>query len=50
MALKLSKQSDMYAYDAYLLDCAIRYKAPLLTLDLRLKASAQKLNIETLEV
>ena len=50
MALKLSNQSNIYAYDAYFLDCAIRYKAPLLTLDQRLKAFAQNLNVETLEV
>ncbi|MDP2643487.1 MAG: type II toxin-antitoxin system VapC family toxin [Desulfobacterales bacterium] len=50
MALKLSNQSNIYAYDAYFLDCAIRYKAPLLTLDQRLKAFAQNLNIQTMEV
>ena len=47
-ALKLSKQTNMYAYDAYFLDCAIRHKAPLLTLDKKLKASAQILNVETM--
>ena len=49
-ALKLSKQADIYAYDAYFLDCAIRHRAPLLTLDRKLMASAQNLNVETLEV
>ena len=49
-ALKLSKQTQMYAYDAYFLDCAIRHKAPLLTLAKKLKASAQIVNVETLEV
>ena len=49
-ALKLSKQGNIYAYDAYYLDCAIRRKAPLLTLDRKLMASAQNLNVETLEV
>jgi predicted nucleic acid-binding protein len=48
--LKLSKNIKMYAYDAYFLDCAIRRKAPLLTLDRNLKMAAQSLNIETLEV
>jgi predicted nucleic acid-binding protein len=48
--LKLSKQANIYAYDAYFLDCAIRYRAPLLTLDRKLMASAQILNVETLEV
>ena len=50
MALKLSKQTDIYAYDAYFLDCAIRHKTPLLTLDRKLKASAHLLHIETIEV
>jgi predicted nucleic acid-binding protein len=49
-ALKIAKQAKMYAYDAYFLDCAIRYKAPLLTLDGKLKAAAQNINIETTEV
>ena len=48
--LKISKQTNMYAYDAYFLDCAIRHKAPLLTLDKKLKASAQNLNVDTMEV
>jgi predicted nucleic acid-binding protein len=48
--LKLSKQTNMYAYDAYFLDCAIRHKAPLLTLDKKLKSSAQNLNVNTMEV
>lgn len=49
-ALRLSKEIKMYAYDAYLLDCAKRYKSPLLTLDSKLKAAAQSINIEALEV
>jgi predicted nucleic acid-binding protein len=49
-ALKISKQTDIYAYDAYVLECAIKQKSPLLTLDKKLKAAAQELNIETLEV
>jgi predicted nucleic acid-binding protein len=48
--LKLSKNAEIYAYDAYFLDCAIRHKAPLLTLDRSLKTAAQTIKIETLEV
>ena len=48
--LKLSRDTRMHAYDAYFLDCAIRRKAPLLTLDQNLKTAAKRLNIETLEV
>jgi len=49
-ALKISKEGDMYAYDAYFLDCAVRHKAPLLTLDRKLKIAAQDFNVETMEV
>ncbi len=48
--LKLSKSSNMYAYDAYFLDCAIRHKAPLLTLDRKLQTAAQNINVEIVEV
>ncbi|MDR3629125.1 MAG: type II toxin-antitoxin system VapC family toxin [Desulfocapsaceae bacterium] len=48
--LYLSKENSMYAYGAYFLDCAIRHKAPLLTLDKKLRVIAENLNIETLEV
>lgn len=48
--LNISKQAAIYAYDAYFLDCATRQKAPLLTLDQRLKACAIDLNIKTVEV
>jgi predicted nucleic acid-binding protein len=48
--LNLSKKTKMYAYDAYFLDCAVRHKAPLLTLDKKLKTSAQNLNVDTMEV
>lgn len=49
-ALNLSKQANIYAYDAYFLDCAIRHKAPLLTLDRKLTASARSLGVEIMEV
>ena len=49
-AVSISKQTHIYAYDAYFLDCALRQKAPILTLDSRLKAIAQKLKIVILEV
>ena len=49
-AITISKQTGMYAYDAYFLDCAIRLKTPLLTLDRKLMSAAQELNIKVLEV
>lgn len=49
-ALALAHETNMYAYDAYFLDCAIKHKAPLLTLDQKLKTVANMLNITTWEV
>lgn len=49
-AVLLAKQTNSYAYDAYFLDCALRYSTPILTLDHKLKETAQNLGIETLEV
>ena len=49
-ALKLSEQANIYAYDAYFLDCTIRHKAPLMTLDQKLMTAVQNSHIETLEV
>ena len=49
-SLKISKKANIYAYDAYFLDCAIRQKSPLLTLDKRLKTAAKKCKVETVEV
>jgi predicted nucleic acid-binding protein len=49
-ALHLSAQLNIYAYDAYLLACALKYQAPLLSLDKKLVQSAKQLNIAVLEV
>lgn len=49
-AVTISEQTNLYAYDAYFIDCAIRQKAPLLTLDRKLKMAAGSLNIRTMEV
>ena len=49
-ALKISKQAHMNAYDAYFLDCAIRYRSPLLTLDQKMKMAARDFNVITMEV
>lgn len=49
-AVSISKATNMYAYDAYFLDCAIRKKAPLLTLDTKLKNAAQNFKVPTLEI
>jgi len=49
-AVSISRQTNMYAYDAYFLDCALRQKAPILTLDSRLMQTAQNLRISILKV
>ncbi len=49
-ALKVSRTANIYAYDAYMLDCAMQSKTPLLTLDGKLLEAARKLGIESLEV
>lgn len=49
-ALALVKRLRIYAYDAYLLVCAIQLGAPLLTLDDSLKVAATSLGITVLEV
>ncbi len=48
-ALKLAIEFNIYAYDAYFLQCAIAMSRPLITLDRRMKEVATKLNIKILE-
>ena len=49
-SLAIAGQHGIYAYDAYLLASAIRYKAPLLTLDRQMARMATELCINVLEV
>ncbi|MCB8918108.1 MAG: type II toxin-antitoxin system VapC family toxin [Ardenticatenaceae bacterium] len=49
-ALQLAHELNLYAYDAYLLRCAIKYSAPLLSLDRGLIHAAQALNAPIIEV
>jgi len=48
-ALKLATQYNIYAYDAYFLECALNSHSPLLTLDRQMKAIAQKIGIQVME-
>lgn len=48
--LELVNAFKIYAYDAYVLDCARQYQTPLLSLDKKMIKIAEKLNIVTLEV
>ena len=48
-ALKLALKFNIYAYDAYFLQCAKSLPYPLITLDKRMKQIAIELNIKVLE-
>jgi predicted nucleic acid-binding protein len=48
-AVELSARWNVYAYDAYVLACAINQRAPLLTLDRGLRDRARELKLEVLE-
>ena len=48
-ALELALEFNIYAYDAYFLQCAKSLSYPLFTLDKRMKQVAMNLNIEVLE-
>ena len=49
-AVELSKQLDIYAYDAYFIACALNQKAPILTLDRELRDRAKSLKLSVLEL
>ncbi len=49
-SMKLSDALNIYAYDAHLIRCAARYRAPLLTLDRALVAAARSAGVQVLEV
>lgn len=48
-ALNLAIEFNIYAYDAYFLQCARSLSCPLITLDSRMKQVATELNINILE-
>jgi predicted nucleic acid-binding protein len=49
-AVRLGHEHGIYAYDAYILECARRYATPLLSLDGPQCRIARTLGIEVLEV
>lgn len=49
-ALRMANKYSIYAYDAYVLDCAQQYHTPLLSLDSKLVEVANELEIRLLEV
>jgi len=50
ITLDISESQNMYAYDAYLIQCAQQTSTPLLTLDKGLKVVAEKIGVPLLEV
>jgi len=48
-ALNIATQYNIYAYDAYFLECALNLRSPLLTLDQRMKGIAQEIGIQVME-
>lgn len=48
-ALQIALEHNIYAYDAYFLQCARVFSRPLLTLDRRMKRVARALGIDVLE-
>ena len=49
-ALEISERQNIYAYDAYLIACAQRFKFPLITLDKGLLLAAIKERVSLMEV
>ncbi|CDI01409.1 conserved hypothetical protein [Candidatus Competibacter denitrificans Run_A_D11] len=48
-SLEIAFQFNLYAYDAYFLQCAQSFKCPFITFDRRAKEVAKALNIVVLE-
>jgi predicted nucleic acid-binding protein len=48
-ALKIATKHNIYAYDAYFLECALNLRSPLLTLDRQMKGIAEKIGIQVME-
>lgn len=49
-SLKIATEQNIYAYDAYFLQCAKMYSLQLLTLDKRMEQVATKLGIQVLDI
>ncbi len=49
-ATRLAYTHNIYAYDAYVLDCARQYRSPLLSLDNKLTGIGKELNLTLLEI
>lgn len=50
LALEIAAEHQLYAYDAYLLTCALTQRAPLLTLDHGLQRAATSAGVQLVEL
>jgi predicted nucleic acid-binding protein len=50
LALEVAAEHGLYAYDAYMITCALAQRAPLLTLDGGLRRAAVAVGVQALEV
>jgi predicted nucleic acid-binding protein len=48
--LRIAHRLSVYAYDAYIISCALHYKYPIVSLDKSLIQCAKKMKVEALEV
>ncbi len=49
-AMEIAKEQDVYAYDAYFIVCAQKYRCKLISLDNGLVAAARRARVEIIEV
>ena len=49
-SIQIASRLSTYAYDAYMIRCALKHRAPLLTLDQGLVAAAGSSGVEVIEV
>lgn len=49
-SIRFAHELGLYAYDAYVLACAVNLRSPLLTLDSELAANADAVGVHVLEV
>jgi predicted nucleic acid-binding protein len=49
-ALTIANRFNIYAYDAYVIECALLYKSPLLTLDAQLADIAEKNGVRLIRI
>ena len=49
-SLEIAETSNIYAYDAYLIQCALKFRSPLISLDKNLVNSAKRMKVKVIEV